>query len=30
MKVDTILAAGDWPELPGEARRLEEAGDDAA
>ena len=30
MKVDTILAAGDWPELPGEARRLEEAGYDAA
>lgn len=21
MKVDTLLAAGDWPALPGEARR---------
>jgi probable F420-dependent oxidoreductase len=30
MKVDTILAAGEWPALPGEARRLEEAGYDAA
>jgi hypothetical protein len=30
MKVDTILAAGDWPALPGEARRLEDAGYDAA
>jgi alkanesulfonate monooxygenase SsuD/methylene tetrahydromethanopterin reductase-like flavin-dependent oxidoreductase (luciferase family) len=30
MKVDTILAAGDWQALPGEARRLEEAGYDAA
>lgn len=30
MKVDTILAAGEWPSLPDEARRLEEAGYDAA
>jgi alkanesulfonate monooxygenase SsuD/methylene tetrahydromethanopterin reductase-like flavin-dependent oxidoreductase (luciferase family) len=30
MKVDTILAAGEWPALPDEARRLEEAGYDAA
>ena len=29
MKVDTLLAAGGWPALPGEARRLEEAGYDA-
>jgi probable F420-dependent oxidoreductase len=30
VKVDTILAADDWQSLPGEARRLEEAGYDAA
>jgi probable F420-dependent oxidoreductase len=30
MKVDTILAAGEWSSLPDEARRLEEAGYDAA
>ena len=29
MKVDTILAAGEWSSLPDEARRLEEAGYDA-
>ena len=26
MKVDTILSAGEWPALPDEARRIEEAG----
>jgi probable F420-dependent oxidoreductase len=30
VKVDTILAADEWPLLPDEARRLEEAGYDAA
>jgi alkanesulfonate monooxygenase SsuD/methylene tetrahydromethanopterin reductase-like flavin-dependent oxidoreductase (luciferase family) len=30
MKVDTILAADEWSSLPDEARRLEEAGYDAA
>jgi probable F420-dependent oxidoreductase len=30
VKVDTILASGEWPRLPDEARRLEEAGYDAA
>jgi alkanesulfonate monooxygenase SsuD/methylene tetrahydromethanopterin reductase-like flavin-dependent oxidoreductase (luciferase family) len=30
MKVDTILSAADWAALPDEARRLEEAGYDAA
>lgn len=30
MEVDTILHAGEWSSLPDEARRLEEAGFDAA
>jgi probable F420-dependent oxidoreductase len=30
MKIDTILAARDWADLPGEGRRLEEAGYDGA
>jgi probable F420-dependent oxidoreductase len=30
MKIDTGLAVGDWAGLPGEARRLEEAGYDGA
>ena len=30
MKVDTILAAGDWTSLPDEARRLQAAGYDGA
>jgi len=30
MKVDTILATDDWQSLPGETRRIEEAGYDAA